>query len=675
MNFSSLKTKLILIISILILVMVGASSFIAYRQAQGILDDSLKNAARNSANKNAKIFSEALKEPFNNVDNIDTSWVNQQSGLISTLDPGAVASYFWGNQEEVFINYAKNKEYFNTMFSMGVNGAYTATNGEETFEGSYSDKNFYKESLEKKEMVISSPFTDPDTGTEVVAISKPLLIDNDVKVLIGATVKLSYIQSLTKNMNINGHGYAWIIDENRNILTHQDPEMVGTKVDIEKNPELEQITNKMIAGERGLDYYNYQGIQKEIAYAPIEGVNWSMAITADQEVLMKPMQNMRRGIIIAVLITILIGIIVSYFISAQIVNPLIELSEVAKKVANGDLTVEIEEDNDKGEIGILKNAIREMIGNLAAMIEQIKEVSEQMASSSEELSASGQQVSNTAEQVGTAIQEVASGAEEQSAQIDETRDNVSDLASGIDNVSDMSKDMDEQADNVISNIDQGKNEINNTIKQVQEVKVQANKTSENINELGDLSEEIGEIVELINGISAQTNLLALNAAIEAARAGEAGRGFSVVADEIRELAEESSEATENIAGLITDIQNRVEVTIGQMNKAEDAVGTSVDAIKSTEDSFEEINNAARKLRDLIEDVSQATSGMADNSSEVSASIEEIAAVSEEASGNAEEVAASSEEQIAATEDIVEGAEELAKISDKLIETIEQFKLK
>ena len=675
MNFNSLKTKLVIFISILVLVMVGASSFIAYRQSKDILNDSLMSAARNSANKNAQIFSESIKEPINNVDNIDTNWVDQQSGLISTLDPATLVTYFWGNQEKVFLDYAKKEEYFNTLFVMGTNGKYKSTAGEDTFEGSFADKKFYKETLEKKEIVISSAFTDPDTNKKVVAISKPILLDDEIKLMLGATIKLSYLQSLTSDMNINGHGYAWLIDEEKNTLVHESKELIGNKINTDNNEKLNKIASQMAAGESGVAFYKHEGVRKEVAYAPIEGVNWSLAISANESDLMEPMNQMRRDILIAVLITILIGIAVSYFLSAQIANPLVELSEVAKKVANGNLTVEIEEDNDKSEIGILRNSIRDMVHNLSEMIEQIKDVSEQMASSSEELSASGEQVSDTAEQVGTAIQEVASGAEEQSAQIDETRDNVTDLAQGIDNVSDMSEDMDEQADNVMSNINQGKEEITNTIEEVQEVKVQANKTGKNINELGDLSEEIGEIVELINGISAQTNLLALNAAIEAARAGEAGRGFSVVADEIRELAEESSEATENIAGLITDIQNRVEETIGQMHKAEDAVETSVSAIKTTEDSFEEINKAAQKLSDLIEDVSTATNKMADNSSEVSASIEEIAAVSEEASGNAEEVAASSEEQIAATEDIVEGAEELARISDKLVETIEQFKLK
>ena len=477
------------------------------------------------------------------------------------------------------------------------------------------------------------------------------------------------VASLADSMQYGNDGYVFVTNLDGEIVSHPDSSLEGTKIQ-------EYSFGKEIVNQKdGKITYKYEGEERINHFSKYN--NYIISTSLPTSEYKNDLVAYRNKLLMITFITIIIISLIIIYITKKITDPINKSVEITNRIANNDLTAKMPDKylERKDEIGILSQSINRMSNNIRQMVRNISSIAENLSASSEELSASSEEISASAEQVGRAIEEVASGAEEQSAQIDETRNNVSDLASGIDNVSDMSEDMDKQADNVISNIDQGKNEINNTIEQVQEVKVQANKTSENINELGDLSEEIGEIVELINGISTQTNLLALNAAIEAARAGEAGRGFSVVADEIRELAEESSEATENIAGLITDIQNRVEVTIGQMNKAEDAVGTSVDAIKSTEDSFEEINNAARKLRDLIEDVSKATNEMAENSSEVSASIEEIAAVSEEASGNAEEVAASSEEQIAATEDIVEGAEELAKISDKLIETIEQFKLK
>ncbi|MFW5687062.1 MAG: methyl-accepting chemotaxis protein, partial [Halanaerobium sp.] len=188
------------------------------------------------------------------------------------------------------------------------------------------------------------------------------------------------------------------------------------------------------------------------------------------------------------------------------------------------------------------------------------------------------------------------------------------------------------------------------------------------------SNKIGEIVELINNIAAQTNLLALNAAIEAARAGEAGRGFSVVADEIRQLAEESEDATNQIGGLVREIQSGVGDAVTRMDATEEVVNGSVSAIRNTGKSFEEINSAALRLRDLIENINERSEKVSTNGKDVEATIREIASVSEEAASNAEEVAAASEEQSASTEEIVSASEDLTRMAVDLTDVINKFNL-
>jgi len=381
-----------------------------------------------------------------------------------------------------------------------------------------------------------------------------------------------------------------------------------------------------------------------------------------------------RTLIITIVIALIVGIIMAYIITRSITKPVLQGVAFAEEIASGNLAAQKIDIKSNDEIGKLAKALNQMLDSLRSLVRQVADISSNLSASSEELSASSEEIAASAEQVGNAIQEVASGAEEQSAQVEETTANIHDLINQIGNVGNMSGEMNEQADFVMNNIEGGNKSIANSVEQINNVKDNSNEVSLTIDNLGSLSNRIGEIVELINGIAAQTNLLALNAAIEAARAGEAGRGFSVVADEIRELAEESSSATEEIGGLIKDIQNGVTNAIDKMNNTEEVVDESVGAIEDTGNSFGEINNAAKNLRKLIEKIGKQAEDMTGNSNKVEEAIMQIAAVSQESASNSEEVAASSEEQGASTEEIVTAATELAEMANQLTNAVNKFKL-
>ena len=661
MNKNSLKYKMILIFGSLALVLVLSCSFVLYYQSRGIL--------------NSTIEKQALNDAIHNAENLST-WLEEKELLIRVLaETDSMESMDWSSQLPILQSVAEHEKNM-SIYVSDLRGNFKADLEGELIEGNISDREYFKEVLETKQSVFSEPIMNKGTNVYSVAVASPIFDNNKIVGVLGAIIDLSYLQDVVKEMKITGHGNGWIIDKNKTTIAHPEEEYLGNKKIFEGNQELEKIATDMVNANQ--DYVDYKLNDKEkiLAYAPIKSTGWSVAVAANKNNVLAPLDIIKIVAVWVAVIGMLVAVVVTFFLAGNITNPIKSVTEFAGIVADGDISNDVPNEflarND--EIGQLAEAFQLMTDNLRNMISNVAEIAESLSASSEELSATSEEISASAEQVGTAIQEVASGAEEQSAQVDETGDRVENLSNKIDNVKNISLEMDKQAETVMDNMEEGNDLINTSISRVKEVKYQSNAVSNKIDNLGKLSEEISDIIELISGISEQTNLLALNAAIEAARAGESGRGFSVVADEIRELAEESSEATEQIADLISDIQTGVEETINQMGEAENAVETSVEVIQTTEDSFAEIKEAANNLSRQIEVVSTRANEMADNSNQVERAIEEIATVSEEASSNAEEVAASSEEQVSSTQEIVSSSERLAEMAEKLSKTVDQFKL-
>lgn len=378
--------------------------------------------------------------------------------------------------------------------------------------------------------------------------------------------------------------------------------------------------------------------------------------------------------IIMCIISVIIGIILVLFVRKKISLPLIAMVDVSQTIASGDLSQNDIPVTSKDEIGklaisnnLMKNNLRSLLGRIQENSEHLSAAAEELSASTEEVTASTMEMANRANETLYASTSAAQSAGESAIAMEETATGVHRIAESTQSLNESSGKTYQTAIAGGKIIDQANNQMN-TI----------NRSSTMVNELVQkLSKQTGEIENITNVITAiteQTNLLALNAAIEAARAGEHGKGFAVVADEVRKLAEESKTSANQIVALIHEIK----VDMADVEKAAAESLTSVTAgvkvIGQAGTSFEEIVSAVEKMNIQIEEISATSEEISASAEQVSASVNEIATGTTNASANIESIAAAIEEQTATMEQVSGVAVELSQNALELQEEIQKFKL-
>ncbi|CAM3883348.1 methyl-accepting chemotaxis protein [Cohnella lubricantis] len=339
-----------------------------------------------------------------------------------------------------------------------------------------------------------------------------------------------------------------------------------------------------------------------------------------------------RNITIAVIaVSVLLCIVLGIFVSRVISKPLNDVVRLVRKVAGGDLT-ETTDYRSKDEVGAVAMATNDMVGNLRSIVGNITESSLGVAAAAEQISAS--------------TEEIANGSSEQAHSAQMINELFSELSTAIHSVAKNTEQAAEISDRTIEIAEQGGQVIQSSLESMNTVRTQMSRLEED-------SAKIGDIIEVIEDISDQTNLLALNAAIEAARAGEQGRGFAVVADEVRKLAERSGEATKQIAVIIKGMQENTRHSV-------QAFEESSSLSKETGASFRSIAEMVNRAGEKVSEIAAASEEQAAQSSSVLTAVENISSAAQESAASSEETAAT--------------AQSLSQLAESLQHSVKAFKL-
>lgn len=373
-------------------------------------------------------------------------------------------------------------------------------------------------------------------------------------------------------------------------------------------------------------------------------------------------------------IIFLFACVAAFLLARRISRPLKQMVQSAQSIADGDLRIRRIEYKSNDEISDMLTAFTAMTNNLHHVVTQVAKAAQQVLAASEELTASSEQSAQASVQVAETIINVASGAASQVSSVEGTVEVVQKMASAIHQITSNANSASTKSSETAKAASDGSEAVCQANNQMQLIQDSVTKSAEVVQKLGASSQQIGEFVDLISGIAGQTNLLALNAAIEAARAGEQGRGFAVVADEVRKLAEQSHEAAQKVTVIIRGIQLETNTAVTTMNQGNLEVTKGTKVIAATGERLNLIVSMVEQLNGQIQEISTASEELSAFSDEVVHSVDGVKTVAAETAADTETISATTEEQSASIQEIASSSHELSNMANELQMIVSKFRL-
>jgi len=661
----SLKFKLLISFLLLVAIPIIILGYMSYDMASDSLQATIEQGLRDDTKLTAEAIERTLKASED---------ILKVASMNSFLDE-AVLKMDEENKIKAF-NYLnelqrEHKDLIEMLILVDTKGKTVCTNESLTSSVNLSNRDYIQRATKGVE-VISDVVFSKFTNEPVVAIGKPLKVDDKVVGVLVGTIKFEKISGHAAEIKVGENGYAYMLDKQGLIVYHPKKEKIlKENLGNTDNQGLKKLVGKMKAGKTDEGFYTYEGVYKFIRFQPAG--NWVVAITANYDEYMAAAYKIKKDTLIIIGVSLLVALTLAFIISSNIINPIKQLQNLMAKAGNGDLTVKANI-KTRDEIKNLADSFNKMIGSQLGIVGQVRKGAQELAASSEEMAASAEQVSSATQEISTSIQQVAQDADKQNSTVVDASQALVQLSSLVQLAQSKALTVNKSSEDTMETAQEGRTKVKETVQAIHIINEKSQDTANVVQELNQLSAQVGEIITPIHSIPDQTNLLALNAAIEAARAGEHGRGFAVVAEEVRKLAEESNKGANEIATLVHEMIKHTEKAVQSMDQGKQAVENGVAIVNSTDQAFAKIIKAVEETVKNVKEIVEVTKEEVATSDQVVGLIDLVATITENTATNSQEVSAAAEEQTAAVETVASGSEQISALANSLEEMVRKFKL-